>query len=44
MITKDSKTYVADDSLFFRTKLSDILMEAGHKVYFAKNGADVITA
>lgn len=44
MITKDSKNIlVADDSLFFRTKLSDILMEAGHKVYFAKNGADVIT-
>lgn len=43
MITKDSKNIlVADDSLFFRTRLSDILMEAGHKVYFAKNGVDVI--
>lgn len=30
MITKDSRNIlVADDSLFFRTRLSDILMEAG---------------
>ncbi|MBI5344088.1 MAG: response regulator, partial [Deltaproteobacteria bacterium] len=33
---------VADDSLFFRTKLSDILVEAGHKVRFAKDGREVI--
>lgn len=44
MITKDSKSIlIADDSLFFRTKLSDILVEAGHKVRFAKDGKDVIS-
>ena len=43
MITKDSKSIlVADDSIFFRTKLSDILVEAGHKVRFARNGREVI--
>ncbi|HLC18930.1 MAG TPA: response regulator [Thermodesulfobacteriota bacterium] len=43
MITKDSKTIlVADDSIFFRTKLSDMLVEAGHKVRFAKDGREVI--
>lgn len=43
MITKDSKNIlIADDSLFFRTKLSDIILSAGHKVYFAKNGKEVI--
>ena len=43
MITKDSKNIlVADDSIFFRTKLSDILVEAGHKVRFARNGREVI--
>lgn len=44
MITKDSKNIlIADDSVFFRTKLSDILVEAGHKVKFAKDGAEVIS-
>src|SRR3972149_3951223 len=43
MITKDSKRIlVADDSIFFRTKLSDILVEAGHKVKFAKDGRELI--
>lgn len=43
MITKDSKSVlIADDSVFFRTKLSDILVEAGHKVRFAKDGREVI--
>ena len=43
MITKDSKSIlVADDSIFFRTKLSDILVEAGHKLRFARNGREVI--
>ncbi|MDP2688675.1 MAG: response regulator [Deltaproteobacteria bacterium] len=43
MITKDSKSIlVADDSIFFRTKLSDILVEAGHKVRFARNGREVL--
>jgi CheY-like chemotaxis protein len=43
MITRDAKNIlVADDSVFFRTKLSDILVEAGHKVRFAKDGRDVI--
>ncbi|MBI5644032.1 MAG: response regulator [Deltaproteobacteria bacterium] len=43
MITKDPrKILIADDSVFFRTKLSDILVEAGHKVRFAKDGREVI--
>ncbi len=43
MITKDSRNIiVADDSLFFRTKLSDVLVEAGHKVRFARDGREVI--
>lgn len=43
MITKDSKSIlIADDSIFFRTKLSDILIEAGHKVRFAKDGREVL--
>lgn len=43
MITKDSRNIlVADDSLFFRTRLSDILIEAGHKVKFAKDGNEAI--
>lgn len=33
---------VADDSIFFRTQLSDILTEAGHEVRFAKNGKEVV--
>lgn len=44
MITKDSKNIlVADDSVFFRTKLSDILIEAGHNVRFAKDGRELIS-
>ncbi len=43
MITRNPKNIlVADDSIFFRTKLSDILMEAGHQVRFANDGHDVI--
>lgn len=43
MITEDSKNIlIADDSVFFRTKLSDILIEAGHLVRFAKDGREVI--
>ncbi|MBI5560010.1 MAG: response regulator [Deltaproteobacteria bacterium] len=43
MITNDSKTILlADDSVFFRTKLSAILSEAGHRVRFASDGRDVI--
>jgi DNA-binding response OmpR family regulator len=43
MITKDSKKIlVADDSLVFRTKLSEILAEAGHVTLFAKDGMEVI--
>lgn len=44
MITKDSKNIlVADDSIFFRTKLSDILVEAGHRVRFARDGRELVT-
>lgn len=43
MITNDPKNIiVADDSLFFRVKLSDILTEAGHRVMLAKDGDDCI--
>ena len=43
MITKDAKTIiVADDSEFFRVKLSDVLTEAGHKVRIVKDGAELI--
>ncbi|MBI5048650.1 MAG: response regulator [Deltaproteobacteria bacterium] len=43
MITKDSKTIiVADDSAFFRVKLSDVLTEAGHRVRIVKDGAELI--
>lgn len=40
---QDSKNIlIADDSQFFRTKLSDILVEAGHKVRFARDGREVV--
>jgi len=43
MITKESKNIlIADDSEFFRIKLSDILSEAGHKTTFVNNGRGVI--
>jgi CheY-like chemotaxis protein len=43
MNTEESKNIlVADDSIFFRTKLSDILIVAGHKVKFANNGQEAI--
>ena len=43
MITKDSKyILVADDSLLLRTKISDILVEGGHRVKIAKNGKEAI--
>ncbi len=43
MITKDPRNIlIADDSIFFRTRLSDILTEAGHSVRLAKEGVDVI--
>src|SRR3989344_4347424 len=43
MITRESKSImVADDSEFFRIKLSDILTEAGHKVGIVKDGAELI--
>jgi CheY-like chemotaxis protein len=45
MVTRDSKNIlIADDSLFFRTKLSDILTEAGHKVHAVKDGHEVVEA
>ena len=43
MITKNSKyILVADDSEFFRVKLSDILTEAGHKTKFVNDGRGII--
>ncbi|MDH4226999.1 MAG: response regulator [Deltaproteobacteria bacterium] len=43
MITKTPKNILlADDSIFFRTKLSTILLEAGHKVRVSANGKEVI--
>lgn len=41
----DTKTIlVADDSVFFRTKLSDILVDAGHMVHFARDVKDVMNS
>ena len=43
MLTHDSKNVlIADDSIFFRTQLSDIITEAGHKVSCVKNGLKLI--
>jgi len=43
MITQDPRNIlVADDSLFFRIKLSDVLIEAGHKVRLVKDGKEAI--
>jgi CheY-like chemotaxis protein len=43
MITKNPKNILlADDSTFFRTKLSTILIEVGHSVTFASDGRKVI--
>jgi len=43
MITKESKNIlIADDSEFFRVKLTDILSEAGHKTTFVDDGRGVI--
>ncbi len=43
MITKHSRNiFIADDSEFFRVKLSDILMEAGHRARLFNDGRGVI--
>lgn len=43
MITQDSKSVlVVDDDQFFRTKLSDILTGAGHRVRLAADGQEAI--
>ncbi|OGQ59473.1 MAG: hypothetical protein A3J24_04355 [Deltaproteobacteria bacterium RIFCSPLOWO2_02_FULL_53_8] len=43
MITDDTKhILVADDSMFFRKRLGDILTEAGHKVEYARDGTHTI--
>ena len=43
MITNDpKKILLADDSIFFRTKLSSILTEAGHEVIFASDGIELL--
>ncbi|MCK4846716.1 MAG: response regulator [Deltaproteobacteria bacterium] len=43
MITSNTKNILlADDSVFFRVKLSDILSEAGHRAHFASDGEEVI--
>jgi len=43
MITEDAKhILVADDSMFFRRKLGDILTEAGHRVEYARNGTQAV--
>jgi CheY-like chemotaxis protein len=43
MTKKTKSILVADDSLFFRTKISDILSEAGHRVSLATDGMQAIT-
>lgn len=43
MLTKDLKNIlIADDSTFFRIKISDMLLEAGYKARFAKNGREAV--
>jgi uncharacterized protein (TIGR02266 family) len=43
MISNNPKNILlADDSVFFRTKFSTILIEAGHRVAFARDGREVI--
>ena len=43
MITKHSKNiFIADDSEFFRVKLSDIITEAGHRARLFNDGRGVI--
>ncbi|MBI5286630.1 MAG: response regulator [Deltaproteobacteria bacterium] len=43
MFTRDAKNIlVADDSEFFRVRLSDILTEAGHNVKIARGGEEAI--
>ena len=43
MITNDpKKILLADDSIFFRTKLSSILTEAGHEIVFASDGIELL--
>jgi uncharacterized protein (TIGR02266 family) len=45
MITNDSKfILIADDSLFFRARLEDILTEGGHRVRLSTNGKETIEA
>ncbi len=44
MITKNSKNiFIADDSEFFRVKLSDIITEAGHRARLFNDGRGVIS-
>ncbi|MCK4846202.1 MAG: response regulator [Deltaproteobacteria bacterium] len=42
IIKKPANILLADDSLFCRAKLSDILLDGGHQVTFAFDGAGVI--
>ncbi len=45
MTTEGSRNIlVADDSIFFRSKLNDILLMAGHKVQFANDGNEAVEA
>ncbi len=43
MISKNSKKIlVVEDSMFFRARISDMLVDAGHRVVFAKDGSEAI--
>jgi uncharacterized protein (TIGR02266 family) len=43
MVSKRSRNILlADDSVFFRTNIGELLTEAGHRVDFANNGGEVI--
>lgn len=45
MLSKDAKNIlVADDSIFFRIKLEDMLTEAGHRVAVTSDGREAIEA
>jgi uncharacterized protein (TIGR02266 family) len=41
-VTKRKRVFLADDSLFFRMRLSEILTDGGHEVVAARNGKELI--
>ncbi len=42
VVTSRKRVFLADDSLFFRMRLSEILTDGGHEVVAARNGKELI--